>query len=544
MPMSMLFCMGLSVCVGPGARTLVPSVTSVHHVPLCDVASVSSRAPAGLMPLFVQMKQQELCLFVSLYDLLPCFFCFQYERGLVEYYYATYPLTAVRAPLGVGGSGAVAQCVCASFVDLLTFDAFLLLATISFFTIAFMGGRILSFGQPSFGSKTKLPTLFLFLLLFALGGANCTCPHCKDSIQGCTGGNNCPLYKEQAANVAMFDNRVLGSAPRVTYSFPPELAAAFPRSVCEAVVGLACAPAPGAEIDLENDAQYATCRAVVQAASFRHCSVPEASSVLSARLEAATDELDIMKIRGSMDALKLVQESVVEMTQGVFGFLWAKTTNVIMKRGSVVHRLSAGVKAKVSELTVSLMRPSTESEFDDMLHYYQMVLVGLGLASFWVVSRFLEDVVWATRRMKNSWKVAHELLLLYVHEVDRDPSSAVTMGNVFRRGGQDTLMAEARRNAVMFFRTGGGDPQPLVGDDLCPPCEANGKFNTASAKLCVDYNAGRPCKRLDKQGACQFNHACNQFVSDKGAGGMCRGVHARTECSYDAAKRLTKPSTQ
>jgi hypothetical protein len=33
------------------------------------------------------------------------------------------------------------------------------------------------------------------------------------------------------------------------------------------------------------------------------------------------------------------------------------------------------------------------------------------------------------------------------------------MGNVFRRGGQDTLLSEARRNAAAFFRAGGANLQ-------------------------------------------------------------------------------------
>jgi len=301
--------------------------------------------------------------------------------------------------------------------------------------------------------------LVLVLLVGALDGVYGVCPHCKDSIIGCTGGNDCPLFKEHAANAAMFANRVLGSAPRVTYHFPPELAAAFPRAVCEAIVGLACAPAPGREIDLENDAAYSTCRAVVQAASFRHCSVVEASSVLAARLEAATGNEAILKIRGALEALNLVQDTVEDTLQGVYGFLWAKVSNVVMKRDGVRPRLSIGVKhkASASELTVKLRRPASEFEFGDMLHYFQIVLVGLGICSFWVVSRFLDDVVWATRRVKESWMVAHELLILYLAEIDRHPTSAITMGTVFRRGGQDTLMAEARRNAVVSFGAGAAD---------------------------------------------------------------------------------------
>ena len=540
--MSLLVCLGLSVCVGPGARTLVSAASDVHRVPLSDVATASSRASAGLMLWSDDVLPQEASSDLVLYDRAPGIpnSLLGTRGGTVKGQYITQKSTD-RASMGVGGNVAMSHCVFASFVDLLTFEL-PLLSAVPFFLSAWMFGDLSrSLGVRAHLSKTPCPVLVLSLLVGALDGVHGVCPHCKDSIVGCSGGNDCPLFKEHTANTAMFDTRVLGSAPRITYSFPPELSSAFPRVVCEAVMGLACAPAPGAEIDLENDAKYATCRAVVQAAAFRHCSVPEASNVLTARLEDATEEVDILKIRGSIDALKLVQESVVEMTQGVYGFLWAKVSNVIMKRGNAVHRLSVGVKARASELTVSLMRPSTEFEFCDMLHYYTMVLVGLGLASYWVVSRFLDDVVWSARRTSSeSWQAVHELLVLYVYEIDRDPSSSVTMGTVFRRGGQDTMLAEARRNVVMFFRTRGEKPQPLDGG-VCLPCEPTGKFNTDTQKLCVDYNAGRPCKRLDAAGNCLFNHACNQFVSDKGPSGMCRGLHARTDCSYDTAKRLSKP---
>ena len=455
--MSVFVFVCLSVCVGPGARTLVTSASSVHRVPLFDVAPVSSRAPAGLMLASGEVLQHMASSDLSLYDMAPCIISSLYGCGLVVSDISSHLSTTVRAAMGVGGNVAMSHCVFASFVDLLAFELPLLFASLFLLSACVFGDLGRSLGVRAHCSKTPCPVLALVLFMYALDGVYGVCPHCKDSIAGCTGGNDCPLFKEHTANTALFTTRVLGSAPRVTYSFPPELAAAFPRAVCEAVMGLACAPAPGAEIDLENDAKYATCRAVVQAAAFHHCSVAEASTVLSARLEDATAEVDILKIRGSMDALKLVQDSVVEMTQRVHSFLWSKVSTVVMRRGSAAHRLSVSVKAKASELTVTLKRPATEFDFCDMLHYYQMVLVGLGLASYWVVSRFLDDVVWATRRMKESWKVAHELLVLYLAEVGRDPTSAITMGTVFRRGGQDTLMTEARRNAVVHFGAGAAD---------------------------------------------------------------------------------------
>jgi hypothetical protein len=142
--------------------------------------------------------------------------------------------------------------------------------------------------------------------------------------------------------------------------------------------------------------------------------------------------------------------------------------------------------------------------------------------------------------MRETWSCAHELLMLYLREIDRDYTRTLTMANVFRRGGQDTLLAEARRNAALFFRPLGGNPRPvgaLAGET------PTGQFDIKSKKACADWNAGRPCKRLDEHGVCMFNHKCNQFVSDKGPRGLCFGDHARCAgCTYDPAKRVSKPA--
>ena len=465
-PMSVFVFLCLSVCVGPGARTLATSASSVRRVPLLDAAPASSRAQAGLMPVFGAVLQSAPSIAHSLYDRAQCGTTLSWNGGVVAYYFYAHLVKAVRVAMGVGGIVALSHCRIASlrlFVDLLTFDAPLLWAAV-FLLMAVVRDRPacasgLSSCRSAGSVSPSRSVLIGMLLIGGLGGAHGVCPHCKDSILGCKGGVDCPLFKEQAANAALFTRRVLGSVPRVTYHFPPELAASFSRPVCEAIVGMACAPAPGREIDLENDAAYSTCRAVVQAASFHHCSVAEASSVLTARLEAATEGASILKIRGAMESLNMVSDAVEDRLQGVYGFLWAKVSNVVMKRGASRPRVTIGVKSKASasELAVTLRRPASEFEFGDMLHYFQMVVVGLGICSFWVVSRFLDDVVWATRRVKESWMVAHELLVLYLAEVDRDPTSAITMGTVFRRGGQDTLMAEARRNAVVSFGAGAAD---------------------------------------------------------------------------------------
>lgn len=73
------------------------------------------------------------------------------------------------------------------------------------------------------------------------------CPYCKDTIPGCAGGDACPTVADVASNAAIFTDHSLGSTPKVTNIFPPELAAHFSRPFCEAIVGIACAPALGRE---------------------------------------------------------------------------------------------------------------------------------------------------------------------------------------------------------------------------------------------------------------------------------------------------------
>ena len=372
------------------------------------------------------------------------------------------------------------------------------------------------------------------------------CPHCKDTIPGCAGHEACPTVADVVANAAIFSDHVLGSTPRVTNLFPPELAAHFSRPLCEAIVGIACAPAPGREVDFSSES-YASNQAVVRAAQYGHCSVAEAASVLAQRLEEATEDIDMTKIKGAIDSLKLVSDSVVSSTRGVLSFLWAKVSVVVSKRADAIMRLDTDVgKVKPGTLTTTLTRPNSEGMFYEMLHYFLIVITGLGLVSYVIASRFVDDVVYGAMRLRESWQVAHELLLVYLRECDYDHTRTLTLANVFRRGGQDTFMSEARANAAAFFRPGAGTARPGGGElDDSSIKKHNGKFTASSQKPCNDFNSGKPCSRLLPDGTCKFNHVCNQFVTDKGPGGRCLGNHARCNgCTYPESKRCAKAATE
>ena len=286
---------------------------------------------------------------------------------------------------------------------------------------------------------------------------NGVCIHCKDTIAGCTGGDNCPLFKDWNSNTAIFNDKTLGKTPQVSHGLVPELATVFTRAVVDAIVGLACAPEVGTEINFE-DAAYRKSQAVVQAAAYGHCSVAEATSVLAQRLEDATDAIEVSKIKGAMDSLRLVSDTLASSATGVYVFIWTKISTVMDKRGSGVAKIEFNSeKSKAQSLTATLVRPKTETQFLEMTHYFIMVIVGLGIAGYVTVAKFCDDVVWGALRMGESWKVSFELTMVYLKLIDSDTTRTLHLGNAYRRGGQDTLLVEARRNAAAFFRPLGGN---------------------------------------------------------------------------------------
>ena len=388
--------------------------------------------------------------------------------------------------------------------------------------------------------------LRLLLILVCMHSASAVCPHCKDTIPGCAGGDRCPTISDIAANAKVIADRTVTGMLKVNALVPAEVAAHFPRGVVDAILGLVCAPSAGSEVDFTQAPYVDSAQAVVQAALLGHCSVPVAGAELALRQEQATTAIEVAKLQGALDSLKMAGDAVTTTTQGVLAFIWAKVSNIISKRNDGVVKLEVGSssKAKASAISVTMARPSFEWMFFEMLHLFAYMITVLGIAKPVIVMRFLDDVVYGALRMGESWKCSFELLLLYLKEIDRD--AALTMANVFRRGGQDTLLAEARRNAAAFFRTRAGNA--LAGDDdektdVKP--KPTGSFNKKSKQCCVDFNMGRPCRRLDEQGNCLFNHKCNQYVSDKGPKGVCFGDHARCHgCDYDESKKLKQPATQ
>ena len=260
------------------------------------------------------------------------------------------------------------------------------------------------------------------------------CPHCKDSVPGCTGGDACPLVSDIATNSRFFDAEARPGAgcPNLNRLLSPTMLRAFSRPVCEAIVGIASAPLGGREADVSDADAYPDARSIVQAAFYGHCSISSALLELTSRMtEAGEDELT--RYRAAVDVLKARGDAIYSGAAGVYSFVFAKVSNVRGKIASSVKLQleSPSGSSKSAELSTTLRRPATVNDFFEMVHNYVWAVIVLGLASAPIVFKFIANTVHDPMRDLNiSWSCAFEYLNLYLHEMDED----TLVGECYDRG--------------------------------------------------------------------------------------------------------------
>ena len=396
------------------------------------------------------------------------------------------------------------------------------------------------------------------VLLFVIGfNAKCSavCIHCKDTISGCPGGENCPLVKAVGTNVATMASSSLGSVPQVTQLLSPEMLSVFTRPVIEGIVGLHCLPVAGTEVDLTTPS-YKAATAVVKACQAGHVSLEVAKGELMRRLEDATEELDVKKISTALDLLSKGPASALDYAgasgYGVLTFIWAKIGQYMeLAKSGVVRLPGAAVRASssaVSELKALVRRPVSQREFFEMLHHWQGVIHALGLANYFIAALFVTKVVFDTiTRLGKTWQFAHEFFMVHLRAIETDVARRLHLGNIVTLGHRDVYLAEATANVATFFRTRGGTPQdddvpndPNGGGDTV---KWNGQWTHDATQCCMAFNFETEHRRknLKADGTCKFCHKCMQWVSDKGPRGVCGGNHPKSKCNYDPSKRVDQP---
>jgi hypothetical protein len=200
----------------------------------------------------------------------------------------------------------------------------------------------------------------------------------------------------------------------------------------------------------------------------------------------------------------------------------------------------------------TLARPRTLEQLSSLLNLFIMVSHASGIANVLAMTRFLDEVIHEPLRMGVlTWPVAFECLILYLRMVESHGSTYHIATVVHTCGGLDAIRQEATNIAhekfgSAFFRTLGGKPK--VGGPDPIPDGFDGRVkgdNPSSTKPCASWNLDKKhlSKHVGADGKCKFKHGmCDQYVSDKGPGGICGGAHKRPNCDYDAAKKVSQPA--
>ena len=372
------------------------------------------------------------------------------------------------------------------------------------------------------------------------------CPHCKNTIAGCPGGDKCITITGPIANAACLASAALTSLPDPTNLLTPDLMAMCSRPMLEALRALNHAPTTSMAVDLTT-AAYTTASSVVQAASFGYVSLEEAKVELSRRIDSAATELEVARLNAAMVALKDQVSFTMHQGIGMYSYLWGKLSHHLRTVESGVTKLllSGDQKQRAeglsAQLSTTILRPRSVEEFCFMLHNWLYIAVALGCFSYITGAKYIQHIFdMFMRGLKISWKLAHEYHCTLMRCIETDPTGKLTFGNIMYSGGRDTHLAEARVNEAAFFRPGAGNARP-EGETPGGGAEKwSGKFNKDAKKACVAWNLGQAhrASSLDDSGCCKWNHVCMQWVSDKGPGGICGGSHRKSECTYDPAKKL------
>ena len=375
--------------------------------------------------------------------------------------------------------------------------------------------------------------------------ASVTCSHCKDMITGCAGGDACPLVANVLHNRAIFESGAMTGDLKLSELLTVRLTSLFPQAVCKQLIGLSSAPAGGREVDL-SDGSYERAGDVVRAVFCSHCT-PEAGMMeLVTRMDGTADADDMTRLKSAIDLLKSKGDATISGPGGQLSFILAKVSGHASP-ANLLRLHSPTSRASGSELTAKLVRPTTQQDFFELVFLFVWAIVAFGIVEFPTAMQIIDDLVFRPLRelADFDWHTSYQLLLVYISEIENDPTRTLHLGNVYSRGKHDSLLSKAKAAAV-FFRTRGGTPRGATpstssDNDSSTTKTWNGKWTTGAPRVCYAYNTGKPhqAANLRADGTCMHDHVCMQFVSDKGKGGQCRGKHAWTECTYDASKKRT-----
>ena len=265
-------------------------------------------------------------------------------------------------------------------------------------------------------------------------------------------------------------------------------------------------------------------------------SFQQAYQELTKRLQDMPEDTSELSLQKMLAAVKEMNENLKDgaksavvafsgLDHGAFLFVLGKVSKVARStKEAVICALceddSKMASGSGTDASTSIARPRNVEEFMCCINLWTMVLHATGLANFLVIATFLDKVIYEPMRLGNitDHALAFEFLVVYLHRIQQS-QGRFTLADVYElSGGMDEARLVAK-NAVNSFRTHGGNPAST-------PDEVKVTGFTATARgYCVAFNLGKKhqARSLHPDGKCKFNHACDQFVTDKGPDGRCGG---------------------
>ena len=389
-------------------------------------------------------------------------------------------------------------------------------------------------------SSCSFLIFWVFFLALCTPVAAVTCHSCFDGIAGCTGGADCLFATRTAANLAAL-TVAGGAAINVVSLLPTSYVRHLPTQVLRTLAAIARVPVAAGPPDMGamtlNELQESLTGGRIDSTMYK--------AELSARLaDPATAAAQVARISAMLMATQ--SQTVVANTRsidginsyGVLGYLVAAASLIVNsgKRTYSSGTTAAGSSSSSSgSSTLSIRVPTSGSQFAELLMVWQTLAHAVGAANILATVPFLQQIVWdGISTLGLLWEQAYCLFLIYLEAIE-DSQGALNVANVFAAGAQDTRLKAANQRYSEVFACHPCDDQEDKDKDGGKAAKKwNNKDSPNATGICKTYNfkdAEHPKQHLYKDGTCKFRHVCIQWVTGKGAGGMCEGNHPKYACT-------------